>query len=155
MVHHAPTLLAVVGGLPLRLTKPQWQPVLRIADALMVSEARHKTIAGLYRLMVEAPDPSHGADSLRLSPWTAEDLRAPVRHFTVADVVPYAHEAHAWTRYVSLDDSLGEKDKGTRHLEAGAYHHAHTKSQGKTHPYYTNGPVHLEVRLQLGVRSYA
>jgi hypothetical protein len=144
-----------VCGLHLRLTKPQWQHVLRIADALIVSEARHKTIAGLYRLMVEAPDPSNGADSLRISPWTAEDLRAPVRHFTVADLVTYAHEAHEWTLYVSLDDSLGEKDKGTRHLEAVAYHHDHTKSQGKKHPYYTNGTVHIEVRLQLGVRSYA
>jgi len=56
---------------------------------------------------------------------------------------------------VSLDDSLGEKDKGTRHLEAVAYHHDHTKSQGKKNPYYTNGTVHLEVRFQLGVRSYA
>ena len=69
--------------------------MLRLADALIVSEARHKTIAGLYRLIVEAPDPSNGADSLRISPWTAEDLRAPIRHFTVADLVAYAREAHA------------------------------------------------------------
>ena len=55
-----------VCGLHLRLTKPQWQHVLRIADALIVSEARHKTIAGLYRLMVEAPDPSNGADGYPL-----------------------------------------------------------------------------------------
>ena len=155
IVHHSPTLLAFVCGLHFRLTKPQWQHVLRLADALIVSEARHKTIASLYRLIVEAPDPSNGADSLRISPWTAEDLRAPVRHFTVADLVAYAHEAQDWTLYVSLDDSLGEKDKGTRHLEAVAYHHDHTKSQGKKHPSYTNGTVHIEVRLQLGVRSYA
>jgi len=32
---------------------------------------------------------------------------------------------------------LGEKDKGTRHLEAVEYHHDHTKSQGKKNPYYT------------------
>src|SRR5262249_56178666 len=72
-----------------------------------------------------------------------------------ADLVAYAHEAQDWTLYVSLDDSLGEKDKGARHLEAVAYHHDHTKSQGKNKPYYTNGTVHLEVRLQLGARSYA
>ena len=129
--------------------------MLRIADALIVSEARHKTIAGLYRLMVEAPDPSNGADSLRISPGTAEDLRAPVRHCTVADLVAYAHEAQDWTLSVSLDDSLGEKDKGTRHLEAVAYHHDHTKSQGKKHPSYTHGTVHIEVRFPLGVRSSA
>jgi len=155
IVHHSPQLLAFLCGLHLRLTQPQWRHVLRIADALIVSEARHKTIASLYRLIVEAPDPSNGADSLRISPWTAEDLRAPVRHCTVADLVAYAYEAQAWTLYVSLDDSLGAQEKGTRQLEAVAYHHDHTKSQGKHKPYYTNGTGHLEVRLQLGARSYA
>ena len=71
------------------------------------------------------------------------------------DLVAYAHERDNWTLYVSLDDSLDEKDKGTRHLEAVDYHHDHTKSQGKKKPYYTNGAVHIEVRLELGPRSYA
>jgi Transposase DDE domain len=155
IVHHAPKLLVFVCGLHLRLSKPQWQHVIRMADALIVSDTRHKTIAGLYRLIVDAPDASNGADSLRLSPWTTEDLRTPIRHFTVADLVAYATATNEWTLYVSLDDSLGEKDKDTRHLEAVAYHHDHTKSQGKQKPYYTNGTVHLEVRLQLGTRSYA
>jgi hypothetical protein len=65
IVQHSPKLLAFVYGLHLHLHKPQWQHVLRLADALVVSEARHKTIASLYRLIVEAPDPSHGADTLR------------------------------------------------------------------------------------------
>jgi len=47
---------------------------------------------------------------------------------------------------VSLDDSLGEKDKDTRHLEAVASHHDHTQSQGKKKPRYTHGTVHVEVR---------
>jgi len=155
IVQHSPQLLAFLCGLHLRLSKPQWQHVLRLADALVVSEARHKTLASLYRLIVEAPDPSNGADTLRLSPWTAEDLRAPIRHFIVADLVAYAHQSGNWTLYVSLDDSLDEKDKGTRHLEAVDYHHDHTKSQGKKKPYYSNGAVHVEVRLELGARSYA
>lgn len=155
IVQHSPTLVAFVYGLHLRLSKPQWQHVLRLADALVVSEARHKTIAGLYRLIVEAPDPSNGADTLRISPWTAEELRTPIRHFVVADLVAYAHQSNQWTLYVSLDDSLDEKDKGTRHLEAVEYHHDHTKSQGPKKPYYTNGAVHVEVRLELGARSYA
>jgi hypothetical protein len=155
IVQHSPTLLAFLCGLHLRLHKPQWQHVLRLADALVVSEARHKTIASLYRLIVDAPDPSNGADMLRISPWTAEELRAPLRHFVVADLVAYAHQSDQWTLYVSLDDSLDEKDKGTRHLEAVEYHHDHSKSQGKKKPYYTNGAVHVEVRLELGARSYA
>jgi len=154
IVQHSSTLQAFLYGLHLRLSKPQWQHVLRLADALVVSEARHKTIASLYRLIVEAPDPSNGADTLRISPWTAADLRTPIRHFIMADLVAYAHQTNQWALYVSLDDSLDEKDKGTRHLEAVEYHHDHTKSQGKKKPYYTNGTVHVEVRLELGTRSY-
>jgi hypothetical protein len=56
---------------------------------------------------------------------------------------------------VSLEDSLGKQDTGTRHLEAVEYHHDHTKSQGKNTPYSTNGAVHVAVRLALGARSYA
>ena len=155
IVQHSPQLLAFLCGLQLRLSKPQWQHVLRLADTLIVSEVRHKTITSFYRLLVDAPDPSNGADALRISPWTAEDLRAPLRHFILADLVAYAQQNDHWTLYVSLDDSLGEKDKGTRHLEAVEYHHDHTKRQGKNTPYYTNGTVHVEVRLELGARSYA
>ena len=145
IVQHSPKLLAFLCGLQLRLSKPQLQHVLRLADALIVSEVRHKTIAGAYRLIVDAPDPSNGADTLRISPWTAEDLRTPIRHFIVADLLAYAKQSDNWTLYVSLDDSLSAKDKGTRHLEAVEYHHDHTKSQSKTKPYYTNGTVHVEV----------
>ena len=155
IVHHSPSLVAFVCGLHLRLSKPQWQHVVRLADALRVSETRHKTIASLYRLIVDAPDPSNGADTLRISPWVAEDLRAPMRQFIVTDLVTYASQCDQWTLYVSVDDSLGEKDKGTRHLEAVEYHHDHTKSQGPKKPAYTNGAVHVEVRLELGARSYA
>ena len=152
--HSSPQLLAFLWGLHLRLTKPQLRHVLSLADALIVSEARHKTIAGLYRLVLNAPDPSNGADSLRISPWQADDLRTPLRTFVIEDIVAYTQEINTWTLHVSLDDSLGAKDKGTRHLEAVEYHHDHTKSQGKKKPYYTNGTVHVEVRLELGMRSY-
>ena len=112
IVQHSPKLLAFVCGLQLRLSTPQWQHVIRLADALMVAEARHKTIAGVYRLIVDAPDSSNGADTLRISPWTAEDLRTPICDFIVQDLVEYAHESDNWPLYVSLDDSLDDKDQG-------------------------------------------
>ena len=74
---HSPNLLAFLYGLHLRLSKPQWQHVLRLADALVVSEARHKTLAGLYRLIVEAPDPSNGADTLRICSGPQSSARGP------------------------------------------------------------------------------
>ena len=142
-------------GLHLRLSKPQWQHVVRLADALVVSASRHKTIARLSRLLVDAPASSHGADTLRISPWAAEAIRAPLRQLMVEDLVTYASQSGPWTLYVSVDDSLGEKDTGTRHLEAVAYPHDHTKSQGPKKPAYPNGAVHVDVRLALGARSYA
>lgn len=144
IVHHAPKLLVFVCGLHLRLSKPQWQHVIRMADALIVSDTRHKTIASLYRLIVDAPDASNGADNLRLSPWTADDLRAPIRHFIVTDLVVHATETNTRTLYVSLDDSLGAKDKDTRHLEAVEYHHDHTKTQGRKNPTLPMAPCILK-----------
>jgi hypothetical protein len=140
IVQHPPTRLSFLCALQLRLTKPQWQPVLHMADALIVSATRHKTIASLYRVIVAAPAPSHGADSLRRSPWTADDLRTPLRHLSVTDLVAYGHETNAWTLYVRLDDSLGAQDKGTRHLAAVEYHHDRTKRQATSHPSPRIGP---------------
>ena len=48
IVQHSPSLVAFVCGVHLRLSKPQSQHVVRLTDALVVSEARHKTIASLY-----------------------------------------------------------------------------------------------------------
>jgi hypothetical protein len=155
MVQPSPKLLALLCRLHLRLSKPPWQHVLRLADARMVSEARHKTLAGFYRLLVEAPDPSHGAGTRRISPWTAEDSRSPRRHGLVADVGAYAHQNDQWTLAVSLEDSWGAKDTGTRPRAAVASHHDHTTSQGQTQPYDTNGALPVEVRSALGARSSA
>ena len=69
-----------------------------------------------------------------------------MRQVIVEDVVTDASQSGQWTLSVSLEDSLGEKDKGTRHLEAVAYHHDHTKRQGPKKPAYTNGTVPVEVR---------
>src|SRR5438552_2187745 len=78
-----------------------------------------------------------------------------MRQCMVEDLGTYAAQSGQRTLSVSLADSLGEKDTGTRHLEAVEYHHDHTKSQGPKKPAYPNGAVHVEVRLALGERAYA
>ena len=55
--------------------------------------------------------------------------------------------------WVSIDDSLTAKDKGTTCLQAVDWHHDHTKSVGKKQA-YTNGTQHVEVRIQLGNQAY-
>ena len=100
--------------------------------------------------MVDAPDAPNGANFLRISPWQIEeDLRESQRAFVVADLKRLMVETGERMLYVSIDDSLTEKDKGTRHLQPVDFHHDHTKSSGRKQA-YTNGTVHVEVRLQLG-----
>lgn len=153
IVHHSAKLIQFLVLLQLNLSKPQYRHVLRIADAAIVCEAPHKTLTTLYDLIVDAAHPANAADCLRISPWTADDLREPLRAFTIGDLLQFANQMEGEVLFVSIDDSLTEKDKGTRCLEAVDFHHDHTKSQGKK-PVYTNGTQHVEVRIQLGDQAY-
>ena len=154
IVQHSPLLITFLLNLKLRLTKPQHRHVLRMTDSLIVSEARHKTIASLYRLIVDAPHASNGADNLRISPYTAEDFRSRQRQFVVKEMTEHAQKTGNWAVTVSIDDSLSAKDKNTpRHLEAVDFHHDHTKS-GPRRQRYTNGVVHVEVRIQSDEFAY-
>ena len=132
------TPCAQAFGLCVWLTPPPLQapmaacdPPGRCTDCVGHTAQNHCRFVSPHR---RCPRCFQWGGQFRISPWTAEDLRAPLRLFTVTDLVAYATETNEWTLYVSLDDSLGAKDKDTRHLEAVAYHHDHTKSQGKKNP---------------------
>jgi hypothetical protein len=154
IVHHSSKLITFIVLLQLNLSKPQRDHVQRIADALIVSDAPHKTLSSLYGLIVDAPDPTNGADCLRISPWAGRDLREPLSAFVTQELLAYAEAAGEQVIFISVDDSLSEKDKQTRHLEPVAFHHDHTKST-PTKPVYSNGTVHIEVRLQIGQLAYS
>lgn len=143
-----------IGLLQLKLSKPQQRHVQRITDAVIVSEAPHKTLSALYALYVEAPDATNAADCLRISPWEATDIQEPLSDFVVRDLLAYAEAHGEHVLYVSIDDSLAEKDAATRHLEPVDYHHDHNKSRPGQHV-YTNGAVYIEVRLQCGDWGYS
>lgn len=153
IVHHSAKLIEFLVLLQLSLSKPQYRHVLHIADTVIVSEAPHKTLTSLYGLLVDAPDPTNAADCLRLSPWQDEDLRDPLRQFTVSELLDPAGEWGDEALFVSLDDSLTAKDKNTRHLEPVSPQYDHTLSTPKK-ARYTNGITHIEVRLQRGECSY-
>ncbi|NEP83942.1 MAG: transposase, partial [Okeania sp. SIO3B3] len=155
IVHHSPKLITFMMLLHLSLSKPQTRHVPYIADAVIVSDAPHKTLRSLYGLIVEAPDPTNAADCLRISPWSGQDLCEAVRDFVRQDLLATAAAANAeQVIYVSLDDCLSPKDKATRHLEPVAFHHDHTQGTARR-PVYTNGVVHVEVRLQIGDLAYS
>lgn len=117
IVQHSPALISFLLSLKLNLSRPQFDHVVRMSDALITTDMRHKTIASLYRMIVDAPDPSNGADHLRISPWSATDIRARTREFVINEIVTEAAITGDRTLYVVIDDSLGEKDKQTRHME--------------------------------------
>lgn len=154
IVQHSPILVSFLLSLKLNFSKPQFDHVLRMADALITTDMRHKTIASLYRMIVDAPDPSNGCDCLRISPWTGAEVRDKVREFVLEDLLIEAAMTGERTLFVSIDDSPGEKDPQTRHLEAVGIHHDHTKRRGKKAA-YINGTIHVEERLQLGGMAYA
>src|SRR5215471_13093000 len=112
-----PALMYFFDQLDLQLYRPQRQHILNMADALLVCED-DKTLAALQRQFVDAPDASNMADCLRISPWEADDVRAPLRAHQVAWVVAQAERTGApKVLDLNLDDSLGEKHQTTRHLE--------------------------------------
>ena len=153
IVQHSAQLVEFIVLLQLNLAKPQYRHVLNIADTVIVCEAPHKTLTTLYDLLVDAPDASNAADCLRISPWKAVDLREPLRDFTIGDLMQAASLLEEEVLWVSIDDSLTAKDKGTTCLQAVDWHHDHTKSVGKKQA-YTNGTQHVEVRIQLGNQAY-
>jgi hypothetical protein len=150
IVQHSAKLIEFLVLLQLNLSKPQYRHVLRMADTVIVCESPHKTLTSLYSTIVDAPHPSNAADCLRISPWSADDLREALRAFTINDLIAMSGGD---TLFISIDDSLTAKDQGTRHLEPVSFFHDHTKSGGRKQA-FTNGTMHVEVRIQIGERAY-
>src|SRR5262247_4729799 len=149
ILYNSERLCAFFDQLALTLYKPQRQHTLNMADALLVCE-HDKTLAALQRQFVDAPDVSNMADCLRISPWQADDVRAALRARQVAWVVAQAERVGApRVIYINLDDSIGEKHKGTRHLEPVDFHHDHNEST-KSKPRYKNGFCYLVCTLKIG-----
>ncbi len=149
IVHNSGQLCTFFDQLGLELSKPQRQHILNMADALLVCEDK-KTLAALQRQFIAAPDASNMADFLRISPWCAEAMRAGLRANQVAWAIAQAeHIGAPQVIYLNLDDSLGEKDKHTRHLEPVDWFYDHSQST-KRYPRYKNGFCYLECTLRIG-----
>lgn len=149
IVRNSLQLCTFIDQLDIKLSKPQRQHILNMADALLVCEDK-KTLAALQRQFIEAPDASNMADFLRISPWRAEDARAALRVNQVAWAIAQAEYTGApEVIYINLDDSLGEKDKNTCHLEPVDWFYDHSEST-KKRPRYKNGFCYLECTVRIG-----
>jgi len=149
IVQHSETLAAFIFALNLALYQPQIRHLLRVADALIVSNER-KTLSDLSRMFRIAPGPKALADFFRESPWTVDLIGKPRKKFMLQKCLELAHKAGMELKIlVSLDDSLGKKGKATKHLEAVDYHHNHTESSRRRQS-WSNGYVYVELHVQIG-----
>jgi hypothetical protein len=149
ILHNSPQLAAFLDQLQLNLSQPQRQHMLNLADALLVCED-DKTLAALQRQFLLAPDPSNMADFLRISPWQAQDLRDALRSNQVHWALKEAERMGLPKLImINIDDSLGQKDKATRHLEPVDFFHDHSEST-KTKPIFKNAFCYLECTLTIG-----
>ncbi len=68
------------------------------------------------------------ADTLRIAPWTAPEVRQPVGAFLVRKALAQARQAGTLDCIcVSLDDSIARKHKHTRHLKPVDWHFDHVE----------------------------
>lgn len=149
ILHNSDKLCTFLEQLDLQLSQPQAGHLVNMADALLVCEDK-KTLAALQRQFVEAPDASNMADFLRISPWSAQAVRHALRAYQVRWLIAEAERVAApQVVYINIDDSLGEKDKQTRHLEPVAWHYDHSEST-KTKPRYKNGFCYVVCTMRVG-----
>lgn len=149
ILHNSEPLCPFIDQLGLSLSQPQRRHVLNVADALLVCES-HKTLTALQRQFVQAVDPSTMADCFRISPWTADQVRQPLRSFLVRWAIEQATVAGApKVIQVSLDDSIAAKHKQTRHIEPVDWHYDHVESTPKR-PRYKNGVTYLVCTVAVG-----
>jgi hypothetical protein len=138
---------------PSSFSASQRQHIIDVIDALVVCPEK-KTLAALQRQFVETTDVSNWADCFRISPWTASDLRQGLGRFLVewAVVTTGRYEKPPLIQ-ISLDDSIGEKDKATRHLEGVDWHYDHLESTKKK-PRYKNGLAYVVCSVRIGVIEF-
>ena len=149
ILHNSGPRGTFLDQLALDLYQPQAQHILNLADALLVCEDR-KTLAALQRQFVSAPDASNMADFLRISPWQASDVRMSLRQNQMQWLIAEAERRNApKVIRISLDDSIGQKHKETRHLEPVDWHYDHTESS-KRRPKFKNGICYLVCTAAIG-----
>ena len=149
IVRHSPKLVSFLVALHLNLSIPQMRHITRITDALLVCE-RRKTLSDLARQYLDELDPKAFADCFRESPWQPADIRDARCPFMLRQMLEFARLlGYPPILWVSVDDSLGKKDKATRHQDAVDFHHNHTDST-RTKQVYSNGYIYVEVHIEVG-----
>jgi hypothetical protein len=142
IVRRSAAAVTFVGLLTLTLSAAQRQHVERFTDLLVVAP-RRKTLAQLAALELPGVDPSNLADFFRISPWDPDDLRLPLIEFVIGYLKARIDDS-SLPLYLTLDDSLAPKDKGTRKLESVDWHYDHNQHR------VVQGGNHVVLRIHWG-----
>lgn len=134
VVRRAADIVTFLGLLAVSLHAPQRDHLLRFGDLLLLAP-RRKTLAELAAQELDGVDPSNLADFFRISPWEVDDLRIPLfvfilQYLRTRGIAP--HEA----LFLTSDDSLAIKAKGTRKLESVDWqfdHNGHRHGRASNH----------------------
>lgn len=146
IVQRSVLVVSFVSLLSLSMTVPQLRHVERLADLLIVAP-RKKTLAQLAALELDGVDGSNLADFFRISPWSAEDMRLSLVQFVFRDLRKRVAEA-SLPIYLTLDDSLTVKDRGTRKLQSVDWHFDHNRK------HVVKGGNHVVVGIHWGSFHY-
>ncbi|MCL5959530.1 MAG: transposase [Chloroflexi bacterium] len=152
IVHPSPSLCTFIQQLNLPLSAPQLRHLTNSVDALLMCETE-KTLAALHRQFVQSVDPSNIADFYRISPWNSNTVRRQLQSFLVNWAIGQLSVDRSLIIRISLDDSIAEKDKGTRHLEPVDWHYDHIESK-KGRPRYKNGLSYVDCAVKIGSVSF-
>jgi DDE superfamily endonuclease len=127
IVQRSAAIVTFVGLLGLSLSNPQRLHVERFGDLLVVAPGR-KTLAQLAALELPGVDASNLADFFRISPWDPDDLRLPLLEFII-DYLKGRNNDPNCPIYLTVDDSLTQKDKGTSQLQSVDWHFDHNQQR--------------------------
>jgi hypothetical protein len=131
ILHNNPELCTFIDKLDLELSGPQRRHVLNVADGLLVTDAP-KTLAEIQRQFVSYVDPSNIADTFRIAPWTAKDIREPLSALLMLTALEQLERRGQPRRLlINLDDSLAIKDPDTHCLQGVDWHYDHAAKDRK------------------------
>ena len=115
IVRRSVAIVTFLGLLGLTLHAPQVRHLERLADLLVIAP-RRKTLAELAAQELDGVDASNLADFFRISPWDPDDLHVHLCEYLLQYLKTH-NGACKTPIFLSLDDSLANKDKGTRKRE--------------------------------------
>src|SRR5439155_12020217 len=146
IVRRSALVVSFVSLLSLSLTQPQVRHVERLADVLILAP-RKKTLAQLAALELDGVDASNLADFFRISPWGPDELRLALVKFIFRDLAKRVTDP-SLPIYLTVDDSLAAKDKGTRKLQSVDWHFDHNRKQ------VVKGGNHVVLGIHWGAYHY-